>query len=221
MKWVLKEINVGDAVRVNMGLYYHYGICTAENKIVQFGYPILNHNEHEVEVCSTDVNTFLCGKFAEVMVLDKKELKKANNTKTIIEKAEQSTESARTTESTVRAILCFLKFLITDNINLYSSFLTNIVALIIEVNSAVILICLIKSDPVYIVVAGERLGMLCNRNACKRYAFEEDVIVEDEALRIVEIDGRICSGEHFLIIRVSGLSDLVGCMNNAVDSHLD
>ena len=88
MKWELNEIKVGDAVRVNMGIYYHYGICTAENRIVQFGLPVININADNVEVCVTDIETFLCGKFAEVMVLDKKELKKANNIQTVIEKAE-------------------------------------------------------------------------------------------------------------------------------------
>lgn len=90
MKWELSEIKVGDIVRVNMGMYYHYGICTAEDRIVQFGLPVININSNDVKVCVTDINSFLCGKFAEVMVLDKKELKKANNVETIIEKAESS-----------------------------------------------------------------------------------------------------------------------------------
>ena len=90
MKWELNEIKVGDAVRVNMGIYYHYGICTAEDRIVQFGLPVININADAVEVCATDIKTFLCGKFAEIMVLDKKELKKANNIETIIKKAEAS-----------------------------------------------------------------------------------------------------------------------------------
>ena len=90
MKWELNEIKVGDAVRVNMGLYYHYGICTAEDRIVQFGLPEIGSNPDTIEVCATDINRFLNGKFAEVMVLSKKELKNKNDTKTIIEKAEKS-----------------------------------------------------------------------------------------------------------------------------------
>ena len=90
MKWELNEIQIGDAVRVNMGAYYHYGICTAEDRIVQFGLPQINLNPDEVKVCTTDIATFLCGKFAEVMVLDKKEQKTANNKTTIIEKAENA-----------------------------------------------------------------------------------------------------------------------------------
>ena len=88
MKWELNEIKVGDAVRVNMGAYYHYGVCTAEDRIVQFGLPQINLNADEVEVCATDIATFLCGKFAEVMVLNKKELKDANSVKKIVELAE-------------------------------------------------------------------------------------------------------------------------------------
>lgn len=90
MDWKFKEINVGDVVRVNMGSYYHYGVCTADDRIVQFGLPILNPNEKDVEVCATDINTFLCGRFAEVMVLNKKEEKQKNDVKTIVEKAENS-----------------------------------------------------------------------------------------------------------------------------------
>ncbi len=90
MKWELNEINVGDAVRVNMGLYYHYGICTAEDRIVQFGLPEINLNDKEVKVCATNIERFLNGKFAEVLVLNKKELKKRNSIKIIIEKAENS-----------------------------------------------------------------------------------------------------------------------------------
>lgn len=90
MTWEYNEIKPGDAVRVNMGIYYHYGICTAEDRIVQFGYPQINPNPDEVEVCATDIKTFLSGKFAEVLVLNKKEIKQANNVKTIIEKAENS-----------------------------------------------------------------------------------------------------------------------------------
>ena len=90
MDWKFGEIKVGNVARVNMGSYYHYGICTGEDRIIQFGLPVLNPNEKDVEVCATDINTFLHGKFAEIMVLNKKEQKNANNTKTIIEKAEAS-----------------------------------------------------------------------------------------------------------------------------------
>lgn len=90
MKWELSEIKVGDAVRVNMGMYYHYGICTGDDRIVQFGYPIINPNANDVKVCATDVKTFLSGRFAEVMVLDKKELKTSNDIPTRIKKAESS-----------------------------------------------------------------------------------------------------------------------------------
>jgi len=90
MNWELNEIKIGDAVRVNMGHYYHYGICTAEDRIVQFGLPIINSNPSEVKVCATDIKTFLYGKFAEVLVFNKKELKKRNPINVIIEKAENS-----------------------------------------------------------------------------------------------------------------------------------
>ncbi|MBR2969673.1 MAG: lecithin retinol acyltransferase family protein [Clostridia bacterium] len=90
MKWELNEIKVGDAVRVNMGMYYHYGICTGEDRIVQFGLPVINLNPEDVRVCATDIETFLSNKFAEVMVLSKKETKTVNDIKTRIEIAEKS-----------------------------------------------------------------------------------------------------------------------------------
>ena len=88
MEWKFKEISIGDIVRVNMGSYYHYGVCTAEDRIIQFGLPILNPNENEVEVCSTDFEGFLGGKFAEVMVLNKKELKSKNSVEDIVKNNE-------------------------------------------------------------------------------------------------------------------------------------
>ena len=92
MKWVLKEINVGDMVRVPMKDVYHYGVCTGEDRIIQFGEPVLTcpKPKEEIRVIAADISSFLGGQFAEVAELDKKELKKRRSVNEIIEYAESS-----------------------------------------------------------------------------------------------------------------------------------
>lgn len=78
MKWVLKEIAVGDMVRVPMGDMFHYGVCVGEDEIIQFGEPILGNPvpKEDIRIMTTDVASFLSGQFAEVAELDRKEMKK-------------------------------------------------------------------------------------------------------------------------------------------------
>ena len=79
MVWSLKEAALGDMVRVKSGSIYHYGVFISEDEIIQFGLaPSLRPDVKpcDVEVCASDVDTFLGGGFLEVAVLDKKESKK-------------------------------------------------------------------------------------------------------------------------------------------------
>lgn len=82
----------GDMVRVPMGEMYHYGVCTGENRIIQFGEPVLSSPvpREQIRVGATDVASFLNGQFAEVAELDKKELKKRRPIGEIVAFAEKS-----------------------------------------------------------------------------------------------------------------------------------
>ena len=92
MKWELKEIEIGDMVRIPMSEVYHYGVCTGEDRIIQFGEPVLGRpsNSEEIKVGAVTIAEFLKGAFAEVAVFDKKELKRKKTVEEIIEKAESS-----------------------------------------------------------------------------------------------------------------------------------
>jgi len=77
MKWELKEAVYGDMIRIRLGEFYHYGIYASDTEIIQFGPPPVSliRKDSEIEVCVTDIEGFLCGKFLEVAVPDRKEAK--------------------------------------------------------------------------------------------------------------------------------------------------
>ncbi len=87
MKWIFKEVQPGDIIRIALGPIYHYGIYVSDDEIIQFGLPpvTLRRNEAEIEVCVTDIDGFLCGKFLEVAELDRKEKRKSRKPEKIIE----------------------------------------------------------------------------------------------------------------------------------------
>ncbi len=73
MKWEYKQPAPGDMVRVRLGDIYHYGIYADDREIIQFGLapsarPTLK--DREIEVCASDLATFLCGGRPEVAVAD-------------------------------------------------------------------------------------------------------------------------------------------------------
>ena len=66
MKWLLTEPRYGDMIRVKSGTVYHYGVYVSDDEVIQFGLapaarPALK--DSEVEVLSTDIDTFLSGQF--------------------------------------------------------------------------------------------------------------------------------------------------------------
>lgn len=76
MKWELIDPKYGDIIRVKVGSIYHYGIYADDDTIYQFGLsPALRVDlpDSEVEVCTSDVSTFLCDGFLEVGVVEKKD----------------------------------------------------------------------------------------------------------------------------------------------------
>lgn len=92
MRWELKEIEPGDMVRVPMGQMYHYGICTGEDRIIEFGRPVLTAPvpREEIRVGAVTIAEFLDGSFAEAAVLDRKEMKRRKSAEEIIRHAESS-----------------------------------------------------------------------------------------------------------------------------------
>lgn len=89
MKWWPGECGEGDMIRVNLGSIWHYGIFVSEDEIIQFGLPPVGSipSDDEVRVCSSDIDTFACGKIIEVAHPDRKELKKKKSAKDTVESA--------------------------------------------------------------------------------------------------------------------------------------
>lgn len=69
MKWTAKQPATGDMIRVRLGNIYHYGVYASRGEVIQFGLapcarPHLK--DSEIEVCASDLDTFLCGGQVEV-----------------------------------------------------------------------------------------------------------------------------------------------------------
>lgn len=69
MKWTAKQPAAGDMIRVRLGNIYHYGVYASRGEVIQFGLapcarPHLK--DSEIEVCASDLDTFLCGGQVEV-----------------------------------------------------------------------------------------------------------------------------------------------------------
>lgn len=78
MKWILGEPKSGDMIRVKAGTIHHYGVFVSDSEVIQFGLapnarPDLK--DSDIEVLSTDIDTFLGGQFLEVADFDRKEKK--------------------------------------------------------------------------------------------------------------------------------------------------
>lgn len=80
MKWSGKRPEAGDMIRVKLGSIYHYGVFVSDSEIIQFGLapqarPTLK--DSEIEVCTSDLEVFLCGGVMEVAELDEKSSKRS------------------------------------------------------------------------------------------------------------------------------------------------
>lgn len=92
MKWVLREMKPGDLVRIPMGALYHYGVCTGENRVVEFGEPIIGNPlpREQIRVMAVDIPEFLHGEFAEIAEPDRKECRQRRPLDEIVANAENS-----------------------------------------------------------------------------------------------------------------------------------
>ena len=90
MKWLLKEPMRGDMIRVQVGALLHYGIYVSDDEVIQFGL-LPNQRDpipdSEVEVLSSNIDTFLGGGFLEVCEFDRREKKKNRKPKEVVEYA--------------------------------------------------------------------------------------------------------------------------------------
>ena len=87
MKWGYKDPSYGDMIRVGLGEIYHVGIYVSDDEIIQFGLaPSMRAllRDSEIEVLSSDIDTFLAGGFLEVAEFDKKEKKKHRSPKEVV-----------------------------------------------------------------------------------------------------------------------------------------
>ncbi len=90
MKWGISEPVSGDMVRVKAGNIYHFGIFVSDDEVIQFGLsPLLSVgcDAKNIEVISTNVDTFLQGEFLEVAIYDKKEIKRKRVVDEIVDNA--------------------------------------------------------------------------------------------------------------------------------------
>lgn len=82
MRWVEKKPKCGDIVRVKCKFYYHYGLFEDAEHVIQFGLPDnTGVNPDEIEVLSTDVQTFLAGGNLETARLNLTEKAKRRSVK--------------------------------------------------------------------------------------------------------------------------------------------
>ena len=86
MKWKFEAPEAGDIVRVALGQIYHYGIYVSDGEVIQFGLPpvLRPADAEDVAVLSTDIGTFLCGKFLEVGKLGFAERRRARSRQEIV-----------------------------------------------------------------------------------------------------------------------------------------
>ena len=79
MKWVYRECQYGDVIRVKLGSVYHYGIFASEDEVIAFGLPPTAENlknQQDIKVLATDIDVFSCGNPVEVAQLTLKEKRK-------------------------------------------------------------------------------------------------------------------------------------------------
>lgn len=74
--WVNKKPSYSDQIRVNRGLYYHYGIYESDDVVYQFASPKGSEVSEETATINTiSLNDFLKGGNLEVREYTKEELK--------------------------------------------------------------------------------------------------------------------------------------------------
>ena len=85
MEWTQNTPEYGDMIRVKVKFYHHYGIFIDEKNVIQFGLPDNgNTPPDEIQVMSTDIQTFSNGEFVETAKYDRNEKKKLRPSSEIV-----------------------------------------------------------------------------------------------------------------------------------------
>ena len=90
MKWQLKQPSVGDMIRVGLNGIYHYGVFISNDEVIQFGLPPVARmglNGDDIEVCASDMATFLSGGCLEVAEFDQAEKNKNRHPDEVVDYA--------------------------------------------------------------------------------------------------------------------------------------
>ena len=90
MKWTPEDCKPGDMIRVRIGSICHYGICSGENEVIQFGLPPTPEslaNPSSVKVCVSDLDEFSRGNIIERASLDFSERRKRFSPAKTVERA--------------------------------------------------------------------------------------------------------------------------------------
>ncbi len=90
MKFIQKDAKPGDIIRIPIGPIFHYGIYVNDDEVIQFGLPPINsikRKDQDIQVLTTNIETFACGQFIEVGELTLKEKLLARKPTEVIENA--------------------------------------------------------------------------------------------------------------------------------------
>ncbi len=92
MKWSMKQPCAGDMIRVKLGSIYHYGIYVSDDEVIQFGLAPSARPElknADIEVCASDIDTFLVGGFLEVAEFERAERRKNRKPRAVVSYARE------------------------------------------------------------------------------------------------------------------------------------
>ncbi len=87
MKWLMKDPKPGDILRVESGIFMHFGIYVSDEEIIQFGMPPTSLEDlqgKDIRICVSDIDAFCRGAFVEVASLSFQEKKKARKPADVI-----------------------------------------------------------------------------------------------------------------------------------------
>ncbi len=85
-RWDVSEPYPGAMIRINAGLYYHYGIFTGDDEVVEFGRASdAVGNPDDIRVLRSSIDSFMsCGGFLEVRKYSRAERRKKRSDKDIV-----------------------------------------------------------------------------------------------------------------------------------------
>lgn len=89
MEFKIENPKFGDQIRVNRGLYYHYGIYISNDEVIHFAslIPGYETSPEHASVCNTSLDIFLKGGILECANYSKEEMDKKRTPNEIVEYA--------------------------------------------------------------------------------------------------------------------------------------